>query len=56
MVDVHPNTRRLNTALRERLTPFHRRFQQALVALVEADLGQKLTPVMERCTPDTDMN
>lgn len=38
----------MNTALRERLTQFHRRFQQELVPLVEADLGQPLTPVMER--------
>lgn len=38
----------MNTAARERLTQFHRRFQQELVPLVEADLGQQLTPVMER--------
>lgn len=38
----------MNTALRDRLTQFHRRFQQELVPLVEADVGQKLTPVMEQ--------
>ena len=38
----------MNTALRERLTQFHRRFQHELVPLVEADVGQKLTPVMEQ--------
>lgn len=38
----------MNTALRDRLTQFHRRFQRELVPLVEADVGQKLTPVMER--------
>lgn len=38
----------MNTAVRERLTQFHRRFQQELVPLVEADVGQKLTPVMEQ--------
>ncbi|MDT0498886.1 hypothetical protein RM530_16175 [Algiphilus sp. W345] len=32
----------MNAALREGLTQFHRRFQQELVPLVEADLGQHL--------------
>lgn len=38
----------MNTALRDRLTQFHRRCQHELVPLVEADVGQKLTPVMEQ--------
>jgi hypothetical protein len=38
----------MNTALRERLTQFHRRFQHELVPLVESDVGQTLTPVMAR--------
>ncbi|MGH7178648.1 MAG: transposase [Tepidisphaeraceae bacterium] len=38
----------MNTALRERLTQFHRRFQHELVPLVETDVGQTLTPVMTR--------
>lgn len=38
----------MNTALRERLTQFQQSFQHALVPLVEADLQQRLTPVMER--------
>ncbi|MDT0497724.1 hypothetical protein RM530_10160 [Algiphilus sp. W345] len=37
----------MNTALREGLTQFHRHFQQELAPLVEADLGQHLTPTME---------
>jgi len=40
--------RAMNTALRDRLTQFHRRFQHELVPLVEADLQQTLTPVMVR--------
>lgn len=38
----------MNIALRERLTQFQRTFQHELVPLVEADLQQPLTPVMER--------
>jgi hypothetical protein len=38
----------MNTALRERLRQFPRSFQLALVPLVEADLQQPLTPMMER--------
>jgi hypothetical protein len=38
----------MNTALRERLTQFHRRLQHELVPLVGADIGQKLTPLMEQ--------
>ena len=38
----------MNTALRERLTQFHRSLQHELVPLVEADLQQPLTPTMER--------
>lgn len=38
----------MNTALRDRLTQFHRRFQRELVPLMEADVGPKLTPVMEQ--------
>ena len=38
----------MNTALRERLTQFQRSFQHELVPLVEANLPQPLTPMMER--------
>lgn len=38
----------MNSALRERLTQFHRGFQQQLVPLVEADLATSLTPTMSR--------
>lgn len=38
----------MNTALRERLTQFHRAFQHELVPLMEADLQQPLSPTMER--------
>ncbi len=38
----------MNTALRERLKQFQRTFQHALVPLVEADVGQPLTPMLER--------
>lgn len=38
----------MNTALRDRLTQFHRRFQQELVPLVEADVGQPLTPMLKQ--------
>ena len=38
----------MNTAAREGLTQFHRRFQHELVPLVESDLGQPLTPALER--------
>lgn len=37
----------MNTAVRDRLTQFHRHFQHELVPLVEADVGQRLTPAME---------
>ncbi|MDT0496024.1 hypothetical protein RM530_01405 [Algiphilus sp. W345] len=37
----------MNTALREGLTQFHRRFQQELVPLVEANLGPHLTPTTD---------
>ncbi len=38
----------MNTALRERLTQFYRSFQHALLPLVEANLQQALTPMLER--------
>lgn len=38
----------MNTALRERLTQFNRRFQHELVPLVATDVGQPLTPTLER--------
>lgn len=38
----------MNTALRERLTQFHRSFQHQLVPLVEADIAGPLTPMMSR--------
>lgn len=38
----------MNTALRTRLTQFHHRFQHELVPLLEADVGQTLTPAMAK--------
>ena len=38
----------MNTALRQRLTQFHSSCQRELVPLLQSDLEQTLTPVMER--------
>ena len=38
----------MNNALHDRLTQFHRTFQQALLPLVEADMGATLSPMMQR--------
>jgi hypothetical protein len=38
----------MNTALRARLTQFHRSFQHEWVPLMEADVKQSVTPMMER--------
>ena len=38
----------MNNALHDRLTQFHRTFQQELLPLVEADMGASLSPMMQR--------
>lgn len=38
----------MNAALRERLTQFHRRCQEALFPLVETDIDAPLTPKLEQ--------